>query len=482
MMPDPSQLSDVRAQVDACAPEHRGDLERLVRIPSVSAEGFDAGVVRDCAVAVRDLALARGCDRAELLEVEGAHPAVLAERGPADDAAPTVLAYAHYDVQPPGEAEAWSSPPFEPTERDGRLFGRGTADDKAGIVAHLAAIDAWVRARGAPPCTIKLLVEGEEETGSANLGAFLAAHGPRLASDAVVVADTVNWEVGVPTLTTSLRGLVDVVVEVRALDHPLHSGMYGGPVPDPVSALVKLLAGAVDEHGSVAIPGFADDARPVSDEERRGLQDLSYNVETFRADAGLLNGVPLAGDPDAHPLERIWRRPHLTVIGIDAPGVAGAANVLQPSARAKVSVRLAPGQDPHRARRVLSEWLATNVPFGLQVEVAEGTAAAPFEVDLQHPAVDAAASALAAAYGHETMFAGLGGTIPFLEPLTDLLGEVPVLMVGIEDPDTRAHGIDESLHLGDFSRACHGQALLLEALAGSLGRGDHRDDAGGGRR
>lgn len=474
------RLADVADQVEARAGTHRQDLEALVRIPGVSAPGFDPGEVRRSAEAVRDLALARGCDRAELLESEGAPPAVLAERTPAGERAdgPTVLLYAHHDVQPPGDTDAWSSPPFEPTERGERLYGRGTADDKAGIVAHLAAIDAWSRARGGPPCAVKLIVEGEEEVGSAHLAEFLAAHGERLGADAVVVADTVNWRVGVPTLTTSLRGLVDAVVEVRALDHAVHSGMYGGPAPDPVTGLAKLLGAAVDEHGAVAIPGFADDARPVADTERQALQQLDFDVDAFRRDAGLLPDVPLAGDPDAHPLERVWRRPHLTVVGIDAPDVAGAANAIQPSARAKVSVRLAPGQDPHRARRVLADWLATNVPFGLEVTVTEGTAAAPFEVDQQHPAVAAAADALARAYGHEPVFAGVGGSIPFLEPLTTRLGDVPVLMVGIEDPDTRAHGIDESLHLGDFARACHGQARLLDALADT---GQRASPSGGAR-
>lgn len=466
---DPAALSDVLEQADARTAAHRRDLESLVRIPGVSAEGFDPGEVRRSAEAVRDLALAYGCERAELLEVDGAPPAVLAERAGPDPAAPTVLAYAHHDVQPPGEVDRWTSAPFEPVERDGRLYGRGTADDKAGIMAHLAGVDAWSRARSGPPCTVKLLIEGEEETGSPNLPAFLAAHGDRLTADAVLVADTVNWKVGVPTLTTSLRGLVDAVIEVRAVDHPLHSGMYGGPVPDVVSALTRLLAAAVDEHGRVAIDGFADDARPVREDERRALQQLAFDVETFRREAGLLDGVPLAGDPDAHPLERIWRQPHLTVVGLDAPDVEGAANALQPSARAKVSVRLAPGQDPRRALRILSEWLGANVPFGLQATVTEGARAAPFEVDSGHPAVRAAGEALAAAYGRDTVHVGVGGTIPFLEPLTGLLGDVPVLMAGVEDPDTRAHGIDESLHLADFARACRGQALVLAAVTAALG-------------
>jgi acetylornithine deacetylase/succinyl-diaminopimelate desuccinylase-like protein len=247
---------------------HRIDLERLVAIPSVSAHGFDQDEVRRCAEVVRDLLTVRGCNNARLLEIDGAHPAVYAEWLGAGADRPTVLCYAHYDVQPPGDLAQWTTPPFEPAERDGRLYGRGAADDKAGIMVHVAAIDAWLSSHERLPVNVKVIIEGEEETGSEHLAQLLDSYGDLLRADVVVITDSTNWKVGVPALTNSLRGLVDCVVEVRALDHPLHSGMYGGPVPDPLTGLIKLLATMTDERGVVAIPGFADDAPEIVADQR----------------------------------------------------------------------------------------------------------------------------------------------------------------------------------------------------------------------
>ncbi len=460
--------ADVLAAIDQDQAWQRRALADLVAIPSVSGDEGDPQALRASAEAVAALARSAGADAATLLEVDDAPPAVLATARAERPTAPTLLLYAHHDVQPPGDEAAWTAPPFAATERDGRLYGRGTADDKAGIVAHLAALAAWRHTRGAPPCHVALLVEGEEEVGSPHFGDLLDAHAEALAADAVAVVDTLNWRVGQPTLTTSLRGLVDATVELEVADHALHSGLYGGPVPDVVSALARLLASCVDEHGAVAIPGFADDLAPLGDAERQALEDLAFDADAFRAETGLRADVPLAGDPAAHPLERLWRRPHLTVTGLDAPAVEGAANALQPRARARVSIRLGPGQDPARAQRVLHDWLAGQAPLGLRPRVTLGAAASPFVVEADHPAVRAAAQALEGAYGVPALLAGIGGTIPFLEPLTRRHGAVPVLMAGIEDPDTRAHGIDESVHLGDLHRACRGQALLLPAVAAAL--------------
>lgn len=444
---------------------HRIDLERLVAIPSVSASGFDAAEVRRCAEVVRDLLAARGCSGARLLEIEGAHPAVYAEWLGAGDDRPTVLCYAHYDVQPPGDLAAWTAPPFEPTERDGRLFGRGAADDKAGIIVHVAAIDAWLSTSDRLPVNVKVIVEGEEETGSEHLGQLLEHYGDLLRSDVVVITDSTNWKVGVPGLTHSLRGLVDCVVEVRALDHPLHSGMYGGPVPDPVTGLVKLLAQMTDERGVVAIPGFADDVPAITADQHAAVESLGFDLDQFRDEAGMLDGVQLVGSAGDHVLERLWYRPTITVIGLDAPPVAGASNTLAATARAKVSARLAPGQDPHRALQLLVEWLEANAPWGLKVAVTPGAVGAGYLGDPDQPAMKAARRALAAAYGHEAALIGLGGSIPLIEPLTRSFGDIPALLTGVEDPDTRAHGIDESLHLDDWGRACLAQAYLLAELA-----------------
>jgi cysteinylglycine-S-conjugate dipeptidase len=470
-----TDLADVRDTLTNRMATHRLDLERLVRMPSVSAPGFDPGEVRRSAEAVADLLAERGLEHVELLEIEGAHPAVYADWLHAGADAPTVLCYAHHDVQPPGDGSAWTSPPFEPTERDGRLYGRGSADDKAGVVVHTAAVDAWLTAHGRLPVNVKVIIEGEEETGSEHLAEFLDVYGDRLAADVIVLTDSVNWKVGVPALNYQLRGLVDAQVELRATTHALHSGMYGGPVPDPVAGLVRLLGGLTDEHGAVAIPGFSDDVREPTPAERRRISALDFDEDVFRAEAGMLDGVPLAGDPGVHPLERLWMRPSLTVIGIDAPAVAGASNTLQPGARARLSIRLAPGQDPQRALDVLCGYLEKAVPWGLEVEVTPGASARPYVADPEHPAMQGALRALEAAFGHEAVLTGVGGSIPFIDPFVQAFSRdgqpVPALLMGVEDPDTRAHGIDESLHLGDWYHACLAQAYLLAELARAHGGG-----------
>ncbi|HEY8340844.1 MAG TPA: M20/M25/M40 family metallo-hydrolase, partial [Egibacteraceae bacterium] len=308
---DPSalarDLADVRDALDARMAEHRRDLEALVRIPSVSAPGFDPEPVARSAEAVRDLLAARGL-QVRLLTDARVHPTVYGELRAADPDAPTVLLYAHHDVQPTGDPRRWTTPPFEPSERDGRLYGRGAADDKAGVLVHVAAISAWLDARGALPVTVKVVVEGEEETANPHLDEFLDRHADLLQADALVITDSVNWKVGVPALTTTLRGTVQCDVEVAALDHAVHSGLYGGAVADPVLGLVRMLAGLVDADGAVAIPGFADDAPPIDAATRARLDALDLDEARFRADAGVLDGVALVGDPRASVPERLWLR------------------------------------------------------------------------------------------------------------------------------------------------------------------------------
>lgn len=455
--------TDIRDTLINRMATHRIDLERLVTIPSISAAGFDGDDVRRCAHAVRDLLAARGCANARLLEVDGSHPAVYADWLDAGPDRPTVLCYAHYDVQPPGDAAQWTTPAFEPAERDGRLYGRGAADDKAGIMVHVAAIDAWLSTHDRLPCNVKVIVEGEEETGSEHLEQLLESHGELLRSDVVIITDSMNWKVGTPALTTSLRGLVDCVVEVRALDHPLHSGMYGGAVPDPLIGLSKILASLLDDNGEVAIPGFADDAPPAP--PRRELDDLHFDVDQFRAEAGMLDGVDvLTGD--AHVFERLWYRPAIATIGLDATRVDVASNTLAASARAKVSARLAPGQDPSRAMDLLVGWLEAQAPWGLEVNVTRGAAGSGYRADPDRSAMKAARRAMQAAFATEPVLIGLGGSIPLIEPLTQAFGDIPALLTGVEDPDTRAHGIDESLHLDDWFRACLAEAVLFAELAG----------------
>jgi acetylornithine deacetylase/succinyl-diaminopimelate desuccinylase-like protein len=446
-MTAPTQM--LAEAVGQVLPSVRADLERLVRIPSVSADPAAASRVHESALVVAALLGAAGLADVDVLTVPGGQPAVVAHR-PAPPGAPTVLLYAHHDVQPPGDPADWDSDPFQPAERHGRLFGRGAADDKAGIAVHLAAL----RAHGDRlPVGVTLLVEGEEEIGSPTLAEFLDAYAGRLRADAVVFADAANWTTDVPALTTTLRGGTSVVVEVRTLHHGVHSGLYGGPVPDALTALARLLATLHDERGDVAVPGLV-----------RGAADpLDLTEAQLRADAGLLDGVRLTGTGGL--TDRLWAGPAIAVIGIDAPSVAAASNTLVSVARAKISMRIAPGDDPVLARDALAAHLRAHAPWGAQVTVELGMMAAPYAVRTGGAAYLAMREALAQAWGTPPVDIGAGGSIPFVTAYAGRFPGAEILVTGVEDPDTRAHGANESLHLATFDRACLAETLLLARLA-----------------
>jgi cysteinylglycine-S-conjugate dipeptidase len=448
--PDSRKLA---AAVQQALPSVRADLERLVRIPSVSADPAAAPHLQASADAVAALLSQAGLPEVDVVSVAGGQPAVLGRR-PAPAGAPTVLLYAHHDVQPTGDPAGWDSDPFEPSERDGRLYGRGVADDKAGVAAHLAAL----RAHGDQlPVGVIVLVEGEEEIGSPTLAQFLAEYRDRLRADVVVFADAANWTVDVPSLTTSLRGAAPVTVEVRVLHHGVHSGLYGGPVPDALTALCRLLATLHDGQGNVAVMGLT-----------RGTADpLDLTEAQLRADAAMLDGVRLIGTGGL--TERLWARPALTVIGIDAPSVADASNTLLPVARAKVSLRVAPGEDVTRASAALASFLTSHAPWGVQVTVQQAATAAPYHARTEGAAYRAAHWALAEAWGTPAVEIGSGGSIPFVTGYAEAVPEAEILITGVEDPDTRAHGTNESLHLATFERACLAETLLLHRLAATSG-------------
>ncbi|WP_310768702.1 dipeptidase [Mycobacterium sp. Z3061] len=441
-------MTDLVERVREVLPSVRRDLEDLVRIESVWADPDRRDEVRRSAQLVSDLLSQAGFDDVRIVS-EGGAPAVIAHY-PAPPGAPTVLLYAHHDVQPEGDRSQWHSPPFTPTERDGRLYGRGTADDKAGIATHLAAFRAH---GGRPPVGVTVFVEGEEESGSPTLGQFLAAHRDELAADVIVIADSDNWTTEVPALTVSLRGMADCVVEVATLDHGLHSGLWGGVVPDALSVLVRLLASLHDDDGNVAVQGLHESK----------AADVEYPPDRVRRESGLLDGVTEIGCGSVP--QRLWAKPAITVIGIDTTPVAAASNTLIPRARAKVSIRVAPGGDAVQHLDAVEAHLKQHAPWGAQVSVVRGDAGQPYEIDASGPVYDAARAAFRQAWGVDAIDMGMGGSIPFIAEFAKAFPHAKILVTGVEDPATQAHSINESLDLGVLERAAITEALLLANLA-----------------
>ncbi|MFQ5416104.1 MAG: M20/M25/M40 family metallo-hydrolase [Myxococcota bacterium] len=457
----------VVAAVDEGFDDTIAKLVELAKIPGVSAPGFDAAEVRRSAEATAVILEDAGLDEVEILTIADAHPYVVAEKRAPSPGAPTVLIYAHHDVQPPGRPDHWVTPPFEPTLRDdGRLYGRGVVDDKAGILLHTAALRAWLEVAGELPLHVKVLVEGEEETGSAHLAEFLRRYRERFDADVLVLSDTQNLETGLPSLTTSLRGLVAVDVTVCALDHPIHSGMWGGAVPDAATALTRLVARLVDADGEIAVPGLQDDVPELSAPERAALAALPFDAGGFRRDAGLIPGARLRGDGSGPSVfEQLWYRPSLALTALEGMPMATAANQLMAEARARVGVRVAPGQDPERVRRLLVDFLEQDTPEGVRVETAVPTAVPGWKTEPAGPAFEAARRALAAGYGRDAVTIGCGGSIPFVAPFCEVLGGIPALLLGLEDPPCNAHGENESLDLEDFRSSARSSAHLLQELA-----------------
>ncbi|GAA4406143.1 dipeptidase [Fodinibacter luteus] len=445
------QITALRERVRGLMPAVRADLESLTRIPSVSLDAFDQAHVEASAEATAALLRAEGLT-VEVVR-EGGRPAVIGHAdGPPGSR--TVMLYAHHDVQPPGDDALWDSPPFEPTERGGRLYGRGAADDKAGVMAHVAALRAHA---GALPVGVTVFVEGEEEIGSESLPTILERHGEKLRADAIVLADSTNWAIGEPALTTTLRGMIRVVVTVTTLDHGIHSGMFGGAVPDALTALVRVLASLHDDEGNVAVAGLREGT----------ASDLEFSEERLRAESGLLDGVSTIGSGPL--LSRIWTKPSVTTIGIDAPSVATSSNTLVPSASAKISMRLAPDEDDLAAYELLRAHLIEHAPWGARVEVGLDDRGLGFAAHADGPVYDEARAAFRDAWGVEPVDIGVGGSIPFVAAFAERFPDAAILVTGVEDPDTRAHGANESLHLEEFERVCVAEAVLLARL-GALPR------------
>jgi acetylornithine deacetylase/succinyl-diaminopimelate desuccinylase-like protein len=445
-------VSELKNRVHDLLPGLIGDLEALVRIQSVSADPQRLGEVEESARKTAELLAAEGVGAEIVRARDGAPPAVIGERkGP--EGAPVVLLYAHHDVQPENDPADWDSPPFEPTVRGQRLYGRGAADDKAGIAVHVGAL----RALGDElPVTVRFFIEGEEEVSSETLPDLLRQYRDQLAADVIVIADAGNWDIGVPSLTTSLRGLIRVDVEVRTLTHAVHSGMWGGLVPDAILALTRLLSTLWTEDGSPAVEGLA--WAPAA--------DVDYPEERLRAESGAAPGTSWIGTGPV--VERLWTRPAITITGLDAPKVAGASNTLVPVARARVTIRLAPGDTSANAVTRLQEHLAKHVPWGAELTTTVVDAGEPTVLPTAGPAYAAARSALAEAWGGVApVDMGTGGSIPFIAEFQETFPGATILVTGVEDPDTRAHGPNEGLHLPEFERAVLAEALLLQRLGGA---------------
>jgi len=437
--------------MNADFPRAQRALEQLVAIPGISAKAFPAADVRRSAEAVAETLIGYGLHAVRLLETAG-HPAVYGELRASSDA-PTVLVYGHHDVQPPGRMDRWLSPPFEATVRDGRIYGRGTADDKGGFLAYLAAAHR-------SPCNLQFLIEGEEEIGSPHLAALLTEHRALLACDYIVLCDTPNFARGVPALTHRLRGNCIVDVEVRCLERPLHSGQGGGLAPDAIMILCTLLARLQRDDGTLAIPGL-DELVHVDDAQLAAIRALPFDPEQVRRDFGLRDGVLLKDQS----WESVWARPSLTITAIEAVPIAQAANQIADAARARLSLRTVRDVGTREAGELLVRALQTYVPYGAGLTATIAGGPSWWEADPRHPIFVAARRALSRGFGAEAVMIGSGGSIGFVKPFADLAGDIPPLLTGVQDPRSNAHSENESLDLDDWRKAMTSAVYLFEELA-----------------
>ena len=441
-------MSEISEKLDEVLPRTFEDYKAFVGIPSVSSQEEHKPDVAKTAETYVGWLKELGAAYAEVVQ-EGGAPAVVAHF-PAPEGKPTVCFYAHHDVQPTGDLSLWTTPPFEATERDGRLYGRGASDDKSCSMAHIAMLRAF---DGKPPVGVKLFIEGEEEYGSVSLPAIIERHHDVLDSDAFIIADGGTWEVGIPALTTRLRGLVSVVVKISTLKFGVHSGEFGGIVPDALTTLCRLLATLHDEKGNVAIEGLVRTAGP----------DLDYPLDRLAAESGKLDDVQWIGEGSV--VDRLWAGPSASVLAIDATGISDASNTLIPSASAKVSVRIAPGDSGKRALQCLIDHLVKNVPWGATIEISHPDFGDPGELPFTGPITDKASAALAEAFGVAPVEVGTGGSIPMIAEFQAAFPTAEILCIGVGDPDCRMHGIDESVDLADWRKFALAEALFLEKLA-----------------
>jgi acetylornithine deacetylase/succinyl-diaminopimelate desuccinylase-like protein len=435
------------------------ELKELIAIPSISADPDARGEVRRCAEEVVRRMRRAGLERAEVLET-GGNPVAYGEWLNAPGK-PTILIYGHYDVQPVDPVELWRSPPFVGTVRDGKIYGRGSVDDKGQVLMHLAAIEAHVRVRGGLPLNVKMVVEGEEEIGSPNFEGFIAQNRERLACDVAIISDTAVFAEDVPSLTTTLRGLVHWEVTVHGPASDLHSGYFGGTIRNPIEALARMLATLKHEDGRIAVAGFYDGVRAPSVVEREQFAALPYDEV---AEARALGVTRLAGEAGYSPLERMWLRPTLEINGMYGGYQGPGAKTIIPSfARAKISARLVPRQEPEHVKRVVREHLLANAPSGVRVEVETEGDVRAVETSRDHPAVAAAARAMERGFGKLPVFIGTGGTIGPVSSFDRILA-LPQVLIGVGLPDDAIHAPNEKFDLRQFFGGIETMVCLYDEL------------------
>ncbi|MER6971724.1 dipeptidase [Nocardioides sp. NPDC000445] len=443
---------DLRGRIADLMPQAREELAELVAIKSVAdPRQFPPEECHRAAQWVLDHFAALGFDDARLAETPDGSNAVVGSRPCTRPDAPTVLLYAHYDVQPPLDDAAWQTPPFELVAKDGRWYGRGTADCKGNILMHLLAL----RALGEDvPVNLKLVVEGSEEQGTGGLEAFVVDNPDLLRADTILVCDTGNAAVGQPAATVSLRGMVNVVVTVEALTSELHSGMFGGAAPDALAALIAMLAGLRDSAGNTTIEGL---------DSTRRWEGQPYPPEQFRSDAGLLDGVQLLGDGSVSDM--LWARPAVTVLGIDCPPVVGSAAAIVPKAAARLNLRIPPGLAPDVAKEALEAHLHRTAPWGVHVTIEVEATGSPFRATIDGPAYQAMGKAMLEAYDKPMATLGQGGSIPLCNVFTDTYPDAEIILMGVEEPQALIHAPNESVDPREISTMALTEALFLQRYA-----------------
>lgn len=458
--PDPYSsefITTVKLWVDEHFTELVSDLSTMVTYRSLASANYDRAPLEASAAAVSELFADAGLENLQVLtetndEGKKSGPAVIGHMPAAADK-PTVLLYAHHDVQPVGDLDAWETDPWTATEKDGRLYGRGTADDKAGIIVHYAAIRALHELLGEDHgLGVTVFIEGEEEVGSPFFAQFLHKHKALLEADTIVVADSANWSVDLPALTTSLRGLLDGVIEVTVAEHPVHSGLFGGPMLDAITVLSKIVASLHTPEGDVAVPGL----------DQTRWADVSYSAVDYRRQTGAVEGLELAGTGNL--ADRLWNKAALNIIGIDATPITESSNSIVHTARARFSMRLGPGMDPGEAMQSVVDYISSQNIAGATVTVHPGEMGKPFVVDSSVGVADMMKQALSDAWETEAIESGLGGSIPFVADLVEAFPQSNILLTGVEDPDTKAHSPNESLDLSVLRHAIEAHILVLARM------------------